>query len=809
MHRSIRPFVLLAVMALAAPIHAQTNAHAEFRGRIAFGAALAFADSQLLVGRPGELSFFPAPSNHAGSVHVFERDAGGQWVERSSIAPSDGEVGDAFGRTFAASGDLLVVGAPGATGGRGAAYVFARQGSQWQQAARITAPNAADNDAFGTSVAIAGDVILVGAPGRQNQTGNVTVFRRSASGWTADGDLDLSGVSEGEQFGTAVAFDGTNAIVGAPGAVPGMIATAPPASGAVFIFTRANDGTWRRNGRFALPGGDVGSLGASVTIRDGEALAAAPLAGQFQGAVLRFTRAADGSWSEAGRVTATGGTQGGFFGASIAQAANELMVGALQEQGLGAVHIYRRSQAGDWQHAQRLAGNAQFGGFGAALALADNDAFVGVPGADVFEGSSIHYRKDASGVWQRAGVVITEPIMLDPITGGARTCTDGKVDAFGCGSVDLVSFLPVNAVGGERGNIVNDLWGWVDPQTNREIAIVGRNDGTVFIDLTDAANPVYLGELPMHAGATANLWRDIKVYNDHAFIVADGAGAHGMQVFDLRQLHNVQNPPQTFTETAHYDRVHSAHNIVINEATGFAYIVGGSSGGETCGGGLHMVNIQNPASPTFAGCFADPRTGLASTGYSHDAQCITYNGPDQPYRGKEICFGSNESMLSVSDVTDKANPVAIAAIGYPAAAYLHQGWVSDDHRFLFMNDELDELTGGAPKTRTLVWDITELDDPVLVKEHLGTTEASDHNLYVKGNYLYESNYVSGLRILDISDPRNPVEVGFFDTVPWGPDVPGFAGSWSNYPFFPSGNIVVTSMREGVFILKQRPPRPIS
>jgi choice-of-anchor B domain-containing protein len=248
---------------------------------------------------------------------------------------------------------------------------------------------------------------------------------------------------------------------------------------------------------------------------------------------------------------------------------------------------------------------------------------------------------------------------------------------------------------------------------------------------------------------------------------------------------------------------------VINEATGFAYIVGGSSGGETCGGGLHMVNIQNPTSPTFAGCFADSRTGLASTGYSHDAQCITYNGPDQQHRGREICFGSNESMLSVSDVTDKASPVAIAAIGYPAAAYLHQGWVSDDHRFLFMNDELDELSGGAPKTRTLVWDITELDDTVLVKQHLGTTEASDHNLYVKGNYLYESNYVSGLRILDISDPRNPVEVGFFDTVPWGPDVPGFAGSWSNYPYFPSGNIVVTSMREGVFILKQRPPRPIS
>ncbi len=166
-------------------------------------------------------------------------------------------------------------------------------------------------------------------------------------------------------------------------------------------------------------------------------------------------------------------------------------------------------------------------------------------------------------------------------------------------------------------------------------------------------------------------------------------------------------------------------------------------------------------------------------------------------------------MLSVSDVTDRTRPLPIAAVGYPNSAYLHQGWVSDDHRFIYMNDEGDEVAGTVPRTRTLVWDISELDDPILVTEYLGETAASDHNLYVKGNYVYESNYVSGLRILDITDRTNPVEVGFFDTVPFGPDKPGFAGSWSNYPYFASGNIIVTSMREGVFILRQRPPRPIS
>jgi choice-of-anchor B domain-containing protein len=251
----------------------------------------------------------------------------------------------------------------------------------------------------------------------------------------------------------------------------------------------------------------------------------------------------------------------------------------------------------------------------------------------------------------------------------------------------------------------------------------------------------------------------------------------------------------------------SAHNIVINEQAGFAFIVGSSSGGETCGGGLHMVDIRDPKNPKFAGCFADSSTGNARTGYSHDAQCITYNGPDTTYRGKEICFGANETALSIADVSDKAKPVPISTAAYPNSAYLHQGWVSDDHRFLFMNDEGDELAGTVPRTRTLVWDIQDLDDPVLVKEYLGETAASDHNLYVKGNRVYESNYVAGLRILDITDPKNPVEVGFFDTVPWGRNAPGFAGSWSNYPFFPSGNILVSSMREGLFIL--RPSRPVS
>jgi choice-of-anchor B domain-containing protein len=182
-----------------------------------------------------------------------------------------------------------------------------------------------------------------------------------------------------------------------------------------------------------------------------------------------------------------------------------------------------------------------------------------------------------------------------------------------------------------------------------------------------------------------------------------------------------------------------------------------------------------------------------------------YRGPDEAYGGREICLGSNETALSIADVTDKANPVSLAMATYPNVGYSHQGWLSEDQRYFFMNDELDETGGLVQSTRTLVWDISELDDPLLVKEYFSENRSTDHNLYVVGSTMYQSNYVSGLRVLDVSDPENPVQVGYFDTVPYGEDEPGFNGSWSNYPFFDSGIVVVTSGREGLFLVRYRRP----
>ena len=392
-----------------------------------------------------------------------------------------------------------------------------------------------------------------------------------------------------------------------------------------------------------------------------------------------------------------------------------------------------------------------------------------------------------------------------PATTVLHPCVDGKAGDYDCKGVDLVSMIERGSMGDASAE-TNDLWGWTDPETGTEWAMVGHTTGLSFISLADPARPVYSGLLPFTEGASRSDWRDVKVYRNHAFVVSDLAGPHGMQVFDLERLRSAAGSAAIFSSDAVYREFHSAHNIAINEETGFAYVVGGSEGGETCGGGLHMIDIRTPKEPEFAGCFADPRTGESGTGYTHDAICVVYRGPDAEHRGKEICFGSNETHLSIADVTDKGAPVALAAASYPNVAYAHQAWIDQAHEYVYMNDELDEYNYGI-NTRTLIWDVKDLDDPV-ASEFLHETKAVDHNLHVVGDLMYQANYMAGFRILSIANRENPVEIAFFATESADgggaapPDGPGLIGAWGSYPFFASGVIPVTSIYGGVFFLKR-------
>jgi len=362
-------------------------------------------------------------------------------------------------------------------------------------------------------------------------------------------------------------------------------------------------------------------------------------------------------------------------------------------------------------------------------------------------------------------------------------CENGMAGDYPCNGYDLQSFISLAELDTDRGN---DSWGWTDPDNGDEYAIMGVKNGTVFIDISDPINPIYLGKLPTHTDNST--WRDIKVYQNYAFIVSE-ASNHGMQVFDLTRLKNVSNAPEIFNEDAHYDGFGSSHNIVINEETGYAYSVGDN----TYSGGAHFIDISDPLNPIAAGGYSDD-------GYTHDAQVVIYNGPDTDYTGKEIYIGSNEDKVVIVDVTDKNNPQHISSVSYSNFSYTHQGWITEDFKYYILGDESDEINLGF-NTKTIVLDFTDLDNPIHSFDYSGPTLATDHNGYVNGDLFYLANNAAGLRVIDISDISNGemTEIGFFDSHPLN-DFAGYEGIWSTYPYFESGNIVISD-REGFLVVK--------
>lgn len=368
-------------------------------------------------------------------------------------------------------------------------------------------------------------------------------------------------------------------------------------------------------------------------------------------------------------------------------------------------------------------------------------------------------------------------------------CENGFADIYPCKDYDLMGFVPVNELGNANTQ-GNDCWGWTDPTTQKEYALFCGTTGVAFVDITTPNVPVVVGKLATNT--ISSPWRDVKVYNNHAYIVADGANSHGMQIFDLTRLRNVTNPPQTFDADEIYTGFGSAHNIVINESTGYAYAVG-TSRQETYVGGPLFIDIKSPQNPIDAGGYL---------GYSHDAQVVTYNGPDTEHNGKEILISSNETEVVIVDVTSKASPVLLSQISYNNVGYTHQGWFTGDMRYFILGDELDEVRFGA-NTRTIVFDLSDLDSPTYHTDYFGPSAAIDHNGYVLGNEYIQASYAAGMRILDISGIASKTisETGYFDTHPEHNNT-SFDGAWSVYPYFASGNIVISDINRGLFIVRK-------
>lgn len=357
---------------------------------------------------------------------------------------------------------------------------------------------------------------------------------------------------------------------------------------------------------------------------------------------------------------------------------------------------------------------------------------------------------------------------------------ESTAQVFPARNVTLRNWIPIgDFAGAPTGG--NDCWGYTSP-SGREYALMGLSNSLAVVEIIDPSIYALVEQIPH----SQSLWADIKVYQDFAYVVNETGG--GMDVVDLS---NVDSGIVTLVQRVTANGLDDVHNIAIDTQSGFLYLCIPNINS----GRLVAFDLADPANPVLAGMM----TTAAGGSRLHDAQIVTFTAG--PYAGKQICFGAGERRgVDIYDVTDKANMFRLSRTTYPGLKYSHQCWLSEDRQYLYVNDELDEASDeNVSVTRTLVFDVSDLSAPVLAGEFSSGLPAIDHNLYVHNGFLFQANYTTGLRIFNTCDPINPVEVGFFDTMPES-DGPSFDGAWSQYPFFPSGTVIVSDMQRGLFVL---------
>jgi len=334
--------------------------------------------------------------------------------------------------------------------------------------------------------------------------------------------------------------------------------------------------------------------------------------------------------------------------------------------------------------------------------------------------------------------------------------------------------------------IANDIWHYVSP-AGEEYAMIGLWGGVAFARVTDPDNAAVVGFI--HSEGVFTTLRDMAVFDDHAYLVSD-AGGVGLQIVDLSQIDaNVVTRVNTTQLGIGFEE---AHNVFVNEDSGYLYLAIPNTNGKL---GITAVDLNvDPVNPTVAGIWDDTDPFVRC----HDLQVVNYTGG--PFAGKEIafCFAENDGVRIV-DVTTKTAMFRRSSIFYPNNFYCHQGWLSNDRTYLFVNDELDERNALVPSTTTYVIDVADLDNPSNHSSFTNGSGAVDHNLMVRDDTVYEANYESGLRVWAACNINNIQEIGYFDTYPEG-DSDDFDGAWGVSSALPSGTIIVSDRQRGLFVL---------
>ena len=724
----------------------------------------------------------------------------GIFTKKGEINSPNPMAGDDFGFSIAISDNHMIVGSPGFNKGHGAAYLYKKINEQWELEKVFENPIQSVNEGFphrfGYSVSLTDDYFSISSPFYND--GLVYVYSLNSSNSRLSSkpihSIDVRNLGDVEGcyaegpnkfgFGISTSFKNNKLLIGS---LKDFVHLIEYQDGIPFSIDIPNPSIDDDSSAEKI------KFGESVYVGNKNIYVSALNADNGRGKVfvypfLNSSRTDENPWTNPFIIQPNTTLDNSHFGYKISESGNKVSISTFNQR---TIYNYVINDLDKLELIDELTSSSSKDYFGRNIILTNEFLLAGDYYANKFH---IYKNENQSRVlnssFSTAGQIVSIRNKVE--------CVNGFAGQFACNEIDLMSYLDKTEIGGSNSTSLNDIWGWTDPQTNREYAIVGMSNGTSFVDISNPENPSYLGRLPTQTSNST--WRDIKVYQNHAFIVSEASG-HGMQVFDLTELRNISSPT-TFSNTAYYSGFGNAHNIFINEDTGYAYAIGTS----TCGpGGLHIVDISTPSIPSKSACVSDPNTGRNGTGYSHDVQCVIYNGPDTAYVGKEICFGSNETKVWIADLSTKSDDSSggkTIGLGSYDNYYTHQGWLTEDHKYFIVNDELDENNNAYNNTRTLIWNVEDLSNPVVETTYFGPTPSIDHNNYIIGDKVYMSHYTSGLRILDISNISSPTESAFFDVYPANNNT-SFDGTWSNYPYYSSGVIAVTGIDEGLFVVNPK------
>jgi len=388
---------------------------------------------------------------------------------------------------------------------------------------------------------------------------------------------------------------------------------------------------------------------------------------------------------------------------------------------------------------------------------------------------------------------------------GASACDNGLAATYECHNIDMQSHIPLNEFSSSPSN-ANDVWGFIDLNNQREYAIIGSNNSTIVMDITDPTLPVEIGSI----SGINSTWRDVKVYQyfdntdleykAYAYVTTE-ARSQGMQILDLTDLPNQVTLAATISEfsTAHnvyISNINYADGTALAGLTPYIYIIGSNKDG----GAFRVFDLDDPTNPTLVATesnssFAGHDSTSLTITDSRTSQCVSGNNPC------EIFVNFNGGRVDIWDMSDKNTPTRLSSIGFAGSGYIHSGWPSSDKMTIFVQDELDERNTGANTTlRSL--DISDLTSPQFVGTYTGQTAAIDHNGFAIGNYYYMSNYRRGLSVIDVTDPTDMKDLALFDTFSTpAENTAEFNGAWGVFPFLPSGNILISDIENGLFVLK--------